>query len=221
MYRHLPWAIGHHRILCSTPLIQDILHITVHHWLTSLTTPHTLDLTIFQSVHLVTAPTLHSHLAMRLLVSIVDYLLSSSFNGRIKVCAGCKGPHLKGPNNELLPPPNNICIQHSEPLTFTNPRTGLEASKVGNAYYHINSACIHKKHPNFTASLVSCPEEVLKLMQPSHFKLLHDTLHFVMPCSTVTAFHAHCLPLTLYHLCYHLLIVLIICYPFYITAHAQ
>ena len=142
-------------------------------------------------------------------------------NGRTKVCAGCKGPHLKGPNNELLPPPNNICIQHSEPLTFTNPRTGLEASKVGNAYYHINSACIHKKHPNFTASLVSCPEEVLKLMQPSHFKLLHDTLHFVMPCSTVTAFHAHCLPLTLYHLCYHLLIVLIICYPFYITAHAQ
>ena len=25
-------------------------------------------------------------------------------NGRIKVCAGCKGPHLKGVNNELLPP---------------------------------------------------------------------------------------------------------------------
>lgn len=26
-------------------------------------------------------------------------------NGRIKVCAGCKGPHLKGVNNELLPLP--------------------------------------------------------------------------------------------------------------------
>ena len=101
-------------------------------------------------------------------------------NGRIKVCAGCKGPHLKGVNNELLPPPSDICILHTEPLKYTNPRTGIESSKIGNAYYHINSACIRKKHPNFSSRLVSCSEEDVKLMQPSHFKLLYDALGYVM-----------------------------------------
>jgi len=65
-------------------------------------------------------------------------------NGRIKVCAGCKGPHLKGVNNEVLPPPHNMCIVHAEQLTFINPRSGLECSKTGNAHYHVNRACIQK-----------------------------------------------------------------------------
>ena len=99
-------------------------------------------------------------------------------NGRIKVCAGCKGPQIKGVHNEVLPPPHDICIVHSEPLTFINPRTGLEASKVGNAHYHVNYACIRKKHPNFTARCVSCPEGVMELMQPCHLKLLSETLGF-------------------------------------------
>ena len=101
-------------------------------------------------------------------------------NGRIKVCAGCKGPHLKGVNNELLPPPNDTCILHTEPLKYVNPRTGIESSKIGNAYYHINSACIRKKHPHFSPSLVSYSEEDINLMQPSHFKLLYDALGYVM-----------------------------------------
>ena len=101
-------------------------------------------------------------------------------NGRIKVCTGCKGPQLKGVNSELLPPPNDICILHTEPLKYTNPRTGLESSKIGNAYYHVNSVCICKKHPKFSPSLVSCSTEDAKLMQPSHFKLLYDALGFVM-----------------------------------------
>ena len=93
---------------------------------------------------------------------------------------GCKGPHLKGVNNELLPPPNDICIQHTEPLKYINPRTGIKSSKIGNAYYHVSSACIRKKHPYFSPSLISCSEEDTNLMQPSHFKLLHDALGYVM-----------------------------------------
>jgi len=43
-------------------------------------------------------------------------------NGRIKECAGCKGPHLKNSDNGLLSPPLDICICHKEPLPFINPR---------------------------------------------------------------------------------------------------
>ena len=101
-------------------------------------------------------------------------------NQRIKVCGGCNGPYLKGVDNKVLPPPNDICILHTEPLKYINPRTGLESSKIGNAYYHINSACIRKKHPDFSSSLVSCSKDDVNLMQPSHFKLLYDSLGYVM-----------------------------------------
>lgn len=37
-------------------------------------------------------------------------------NGRIKVCAGCKGPHLKSADNKPLSPPLDICLGHQEPL---------------------------------------------------------------------------------------------------------
>ena len=70
-------------------------------------------------------------------------------NGRIKICAGCKGPHLKNTNNHVLSPPYDICIYYKETQAFINPQTGLESSKLGNAYYHVNLTCIQRKHPNF------------------------------------------------------------------------
>ena len=47
-------------------------------------------------------------------------------NGRIKVC---KGPHLKAVN-ELLLPPNDISILHTEPLKYINPCTGMESMLI-------------------------------------------------------------------------------------------
>ena len=97
-------------------------------------------------------------------------------NGRIKVCAGCKGPHMKDAKNGLLPPPHDICIGHCEPLTFLNPRTGLESSKMGNAYYHVNLSCIKKKHPDFIPSQLICEDDIKRVLQPPHFQFLWDTL---------------------------------------------
>ena len=98
-------------------------------------------------------------------------------NGRIRVCAGCKGPHMKDANNGLLPPPHDICIGHSEPITFINPNTGLECIKIGNAYYHVSLTCIRKKHPNFTPSQVVM-NEVKELLEAVHFQYLWDYLGF-------------------------------------------
>lgn len=71
-------------------------------------------------------------------------------NSRIKVCAGCKGPHPKGTSSDILPPPHDLCIMLTEPITFINPHTQAENRKIGNGYYHVNSVCIQKKHPSFT-----------------------------------------------------------------------
>lgn len=99
-------------------------------------------------------------------------------NGRIKVCAGCKGTHMKDSQNGLLPPPYDICVGHWEPLAFVNPRTGVQSSKMGNAYYHVSLSCIRKKHPEFTPSQVICDEDVRRVLNPVHFKFLWDTLGF-------------------------------------------
>ena len=55
---------------------------------------------------------------------IVEPFVVKKLNGRIKVCTGCRGQHLKGANNELLPPSFDICLCHREPQVYTNPKTG-------------------------------------------------------------------------------------------------
>ena len=74
---------------------------------------------------------------------------------------------MKDAKNGLLPPPHDICIGHCEHLTFLNPRTGLESSKMGNAYYHINLSCIKKKHPDFTPSQLICEDDMKSVATPA------------------------------------------------------
>ena len=62
--------------------------------------------------------------------SFSEPFLVKMLNGRIKVCGGCKDPHLKNADNEVLPPPHDICLGHREPLSFVNPHNGLECSKL-------------------------------------------------------------------------------------------
>ena len=102
-------------------------------------------------------------------------------NGRMKICAGCKGPHLKNTNNRVLSPPYDICICHKETQGFINPQTGLESSKLGNAYYHVNLTCIQKKHPNFSPDQLVCPEDVQELLNEAHVLLLKEALGYTVP----------------------------------------
>ena len=97
-------------------------------------------------------------------------------NGRIKVCAGCKGPHMKNADGGLLKPPHDICIAHKETITFLNPRTKLESSKEGNCYYHVNKACLIKKHPQFSAAQLVCPDDII--LEDSHKMLLRDAIGY-------------------------------------------
>ena len=69
---------------------------------------------------------------------------------------------------------------HTEPITFIHPCTEAENRKIGNAYYHVNSVCIRKKHPSFTTQLV-CPKDVQVLLRQSHQQFLYNALGFVLP----------------------------------------
>ena len=99
-------------------------------------------------------------------------------NSRIKVCAGCKGQHHKNSEKGLLSPPYDICLGHKESLSFINPKSGTECSKIGNAYYHINLECIQRKHPSFTAALVECPPDVQEKLTDIHCDFLLQAIGY-------------------------------------------
>ena len=62
--------------------------------------------------------------------NVVDPFMIQCLNRRTKVCAGCKSAHPKDPGDENLPPPNDLCILHKQSISFTNPKTGKEASSL-------------------------------------------------------------------------------------------
>jgi len=107
-----------------------------------------------------------------------DPFVINFLNRRIKVCAGCKTAHPKDPKGNNLPPPNDLCVLHRQSISFTNPKTGKEQSKLGNVYYHVSMHCIDKKYPHFTAAMVTCPDEVQANLQASHYQLLEHSLGF-------------------------------------------
>ena len=72
--------------------------------------------------------------------------------GNISVCNGCRNTFTEA---------DTIVIQHAEFRQFLSPRTGLPASRYGNAYYHARRKCIELKWGvNFSNSDVVVPENV-------------------------------------------------------------
>ena len=67
--------------------------------------------------------------------------------GNVSICNGCRNYFCET---------DKILVQHPEFRNFTSPRTGLQQSKYGNAYYHIN--CVALKYPHFQPSLVFIPD---------------------------------------------------------------
>lgn len=84
---------------------------------------------------------------------------------------------MKGADGQPLPSPNNLCIGHKELLSYISPKTALNCSKEGNCYYHLNQACIIKKHPKFSTQLLVCPDDVV--LDSAQKNLLKNSLGFV------------------------------------------
>ena len=83
---------------------------------------------------------------------------------------------MKNADGGFLKPPHDICIAHNETIALLNPRTKLESSKEGNCYYHVNKAYLIKKHPQFFAAQLVCPDDII--LENSHKILLRDAIGY-------------------------------------------
>ena len=83
-----------------------------------------------------------------------DYFKVCFKIGNISICNGCQTSFSQS---------EEIVIQHAEFRHYTNPRTGLPASKYGNAYYHPKRACIQLKWGSaFDSNKLVVPEAVME-----------------------------------------------------------
>ena len=80
-----------------------------------------------------------------------DYFKVCFKIGNISICNG----------GQSFAQSEEIVIQHAEFRHYTNPRTGLPASKYGNVYYHPKRACIQLKWGSvFDSNKLVVPEAI-------------------------------------------------------------
>lgn len=86
--------------------------------------------------------------------------------GNISRCTGCGSRDLRNTEGKPHAPPEDLCLQHKEHVTFENPRTGTKqlSHDLRNVYYHARHRCILKctPHPQVAMSgeTVNCPYQL-------------------------------------------------------------
>ena len=72
-------------------------------------------------------------------------------SGNISHCQGCLGKILRSSDGKVLPPPDDLVLQHKEQVLFNNPKTGMcQLSRdYRNVYYHARLSCVKQKFPAF------------------------------------------------------------------------
>lgn len=91
-------------------------------------------------------------------------------SGNISVCSGCRNKF-----DRQAHPPNDLCVRHEEWRSFVSPTTNLPDSRYGNAYYHVNQACIVSKWPNFIPRSLIITDNVRDCLLPVHKFMLAST----------------------------------------------
>ena len=97
-------------------------------------------------------------------------------SGNISVCSGCKQRFPRKPTGAVCDPPNDIVIQHHEERTFKSPTTGLLTSKPGNAYYHVNLACLWTNWPGLRGQDIRVTSDVAAKLFLQHKAVLYHQL---------------------------------------------
>ena len=93
-----------------------------------------------------------------------DFIVCFKF-GNVSVCSGCRQNFFHS---------DDILIKHEEFRVYNSPVTGAPASKFGNAYYHPRFSCLMQKWPEFTATMLTIPEEVLPRLTSFHKSLMYQ-----------------------------------------------
>ena len=122
------------------------------------------------------SPTLASPLAANALITLISQVLSNCnsptqlstsgtasvidpnylvwvmiLSGNISRCQGCSGKIMRNSDGKVLPPPDDLVLQHKERVLFNNPKTGMYqlSSDHRNVYYHPRLSCVKPKFPFF------------------------------------------------------------------------
>ena len=92
--------------------------------------------------------------------------------GNVSVCNGCR---------KSFSETNEVVIQHPEFRQFTSPRTGLQQSKYGNAYYHAKISCIQLKFPQFQpARQLSIAENIEDKLNAAQKQSLYEEFMIII-----------------------------------------
>lgn len=87
-------------------------------------------------------------------------------HGNISVCNGCRNNFTKA---------DIVVIQHAEFRQYTNPHSGMPASKFGNAYYHMKRMCIElKTGMEFDVKKIVVPDDVKQRLTASQKQCLFE-----------------------------------------------
>ena len=72
-------------------------------------------------------------------------------SGNISRCQGCLGKISRSSDGKVLPPPDDLVLQHKEQVLFNNPKTGMYqlSRDYRNVYYHARLSCVKRKFPTF------------------------------------------------------------------------
>ena len=92
--------------------------------------------------------------------------------GLIKKCYGC-GQEFSGRQRVS---PNDLILKSFENRIYTSPRSKMvkKSSNLQNTYYHLNTDCVRKRHPNFEMKHVLVHEEIKESLTKKHCNVLRQ-----------------------------------------------
>ena len=96
-------------------------------------------------------------------------------SGNISRCQGCSKKILRNSDGKVLPPPNDLVLQHKERVLFNNPKTGMYQLSVDhrNVYYHARLSCVKLKFPSFS------PGQHVRVNKDTFVRLTHVHKEFI------------------------------------------
>lgn len=97
-------------------------------------------------------------------------------SGNIRICNGCRNNF-----DKQAIPPHDLCIRHKEWRSFTSPVTNQIESRFGNAYYHVNTACILARCTGFSTSSIRVENEVNVRLLKEHKDYICKFLGLFIP----------------------------------------
>ena len=104
-------------------------------------------------------------------------------NNRITTCFGCRGKFTRAADGTIPFPPLDLILRCKESRQYYGKDGSMQEKGNANTYYHPNTSCIKKKHPNFQLTDIRVDDATNTSLLPCHLDLLQLVFNFYPnPC---------------------------------------